>query len=401
MGITVEQWRARIGGQGRLIRSNTSAGKVTITTPSVECFIIVVVTILLLIGGVEPNPGPLSDDIARELKNLFETQKEELSEQWNNTVQSLVREVREMKSELDTARRDLAGVRGRMEWLESKLDYQENQSRRNNLVFYGLDEGRNESWEESENLVKEVIASMGVRVSEMDIDRAHRVGSRKGKRPIIVRFAFYKRKVEVLINAKKLQNTGYAVSEDFSAKVRARRDQLKGHMATARERGFRASIRFDKLIVDGRSYSLEELQGMHSEKADKTPSNVELATSSRTDRGMEPNHGNGSSAWGAVRQDNKSVHRDGEAADSNDSRSKSSSINIVHPTAVNLPDISSITETDSNNNAGHDADARRSQRASSRPSTVANSKATMPPSTVSSSKTTMTPKTGAYTGSTK
>ena len=66
--------------------------------------------------------------------------------------------------------------------LEDQPDYLENQSRRNNLKIFGIPEKENgfETWEETEQLVKEAIKDKLKITTQIQIERAHRVGQRGG-----------------------------------------------------------------------------------------------------------------------------------------------------------------------------------------------------------------------------
>ena len=83
---------------------------------------------------------------------------------------------------------------------EKKNEKLESQSRRDNLKFFGFDGERNETWEESENKVKNYISEgLGIDDSEIRIERAHRLaGSKSVPKPIIVKFSFFKDKERVL-----------------------------------------------------------------------------------------------------------------------------------------------------------------------------------------------------------
>ena len=59
---------------------------------------------------------------------------------------------------------------------EKKNEKLESQSRRDNLKFFGFEGERNETWEESENKVKNYISEgLGIDDSEIRIERAHRL----------------------------------------------------------------------------------------------------------------------------------------------------------------------------------------------------------------------------------
>ena len=77
--------------------------------------------------------------------------------------------------------------------MENKADYLENQSRRNNLIFEGIEESPRESWADTEGKVRNLISEkLKQDVGAMQIERAHRSGKpdhkTDGKRPIVVRF---------------------------------------------------------------------------------------------------------------------------------------------------------------------------------------------------------------------
>ena len=95
--------------------------------------------------------------------------------------------------------------------LEEKVSYLEGQSKRNNLLFHGVPEQKDEKWEECEVAVRKILEEklgMEEASSESDIatERAHRVGKfTKDKiRPIVVKFANYKHRSLVFKNKSKL-----------------------------------------------------------------------------------------------------------------------------------------------------------------------------------------------------
>ena len=94
----------------------------------------------------------------------------------------------------------------------------EDQSRRDNLIFYGIPESVDgkETWEESENLVRNVMKdTLKVESADMEgnlgieIERAHRLPRSHGRhgqqvttenqpRPIIVKFSRWKHRQKIL-----------------------------------------------------------------------------------------------------------------------------------------------------------------------------------------------------------
>lgn len=79
-----------------------------------------------------------------------------------------------------------------------KLDYPENQSCRNDLVFREVEEGKIENWDEWRIKLTEVIAKeTGVKLEENDIERPTERG--KAPRPIVA-FAHYGKRTSGTLN---------------------------------------------------------------------------------------------------------------------------------------------------------------------------------------------------------
>ena len=164
-----------------------------------------------------------------------------------------------------------------VEELKQKVDQLENQNRRNNLIMHGVAEKERETWSDTEDLVRENLRRvMGLSLADGDIERAHRLGrSGSGRRPIIIKFLSFKTKSLILGSGHLLRGTGVGISEDFSARVRGIRRQLIPIMKQAKADGRRASIRYDKLIIDGKEYRGHQVNGdevYHDQSRKRRPS---------------------------------------------------------------------------------------------------------------------------------
>ena len=165
-----------------------------------------------------------------------------------------------------------------MAGMSQKLDQLENQSRRENLVFHGLKDKTNESWEESESNVRKYISEdLGLDDSRISIERAHRLNTKSSPRPVIVKFSLFKDKDRVLKayrekRANEQENNSQAsgqdadtrsepkvrVAEDFSTRVRRIRRCLHPFLKNYLKENQDAYIKFDKLVVDGTVYTYDE-----------------------------------------------------------------------------------------------------------------------------------------------
>lgn len=92
---------------------------------------------------------------------------------------------------------DLTQLQERVDGIESKLDYLENQSWRSNIRIDGVTESPGETW--TERVCTEIFAnSLGL--TSLSIERAHRTGPKVHGKPrgIIVKFLSFKDRKSVL-----------------------------------------------------------------------------------------------------------------------------------------------------------------------------------------------------------
>ena len=95
----------------------------------------------------------------------------------------------------------LVTLEGRLVIAEGKVEKQEAQSRRDNMIFYNVPQENKETWETSETKVRKFINDeLGMNEKEIMMERAHRLPSRRKveRQPIIVKFSHYKDREAVL-----------------------------------------------------------------------------------------------------------------------------------------------------------------------------------------------------------
>ena len=81
-------------------------------------------------------------------------------------------------------------------------------------------ENPKETWEECERKLQEVISNHLEIEHDVEIERCHRMGKRKGNRPrtIVCNFLRFKEKQKILQTAKKLNDTEYMYLKTFPMK---------------------------------------------------------------------------------------------------------------------------------------------------------------------------------------
>ena len=180
--------------------------------------------------------------------------------------------------DINDLKRDVKGVRNDVDDIKMQPLYQEHYSRRENLMFIGLEEnysmqgdGENgaTSNQNTEN-TKEVIYNFMEKElhienarSRFEFQHIHRVGKPKGRksRPIITRFVRYSDREEVLYQVRKtLKNKTYSVFEDNPKEPYEQRKSQFKKLQNAKKRGDTAyfSRKYpDELFINGKYIPLD------------------------------------------------------------------------------------------------------------------------------------------------
>ena len=105
-------------------------------------------------------------------------------------------------------------ISNEIEVLKNSLDRQQQYSRRNCVLIYGIPEQKGEDMDEQ--ALKIIREELGETVEKSDLDRAHRIGAFKEDksrfRSIIVKFSRYNVREKVFKNKKKLKGIGYSIT---------------------------------------------------------------------------------------------------------------------------------------------------------------------------------------------
>ena len=173
----------------------------------------------------------------------------------NKWFEEAKRDLEEMRAK-DPIEEDIKLIEQKHQQLEEKISGLEDRSRKNNLRFSGFTEKVEgaETWEESENLIREFIErNLEMKSKDITIERAHRTGFKINgkKRAIIVKFLNYKDKDAVLnqYRQKQLWKDNIYVNEDYSERTADLRKQLFEQAKEIRQSGKSAKVVYKKLVV--------------------------------------------------------------------------------------------------------------------------------------------------------
>ena len=197
------------------------------------------------------------------------------------SVKSLKEQNTKLAKQVTDLQTTVAYLESRTQEAESKNEKLEAQSRRDNLRFYGFEDKRGETWEESENVIRSYISNdLNINDSNIQIERAHRIPSKSTPRPVIVKFSFYKDRERILKayrekrkqeneqrQAQATNNDNQSddgeetrkirVSEDFPQRVIKARSDLYPFLRSCIDSEMDAFLRYDQLIVDGQAYTYD------------------------------------------------------------------------------------------------------------------------------------------------
>lgn len=203
-------------------------------------------------------------DIKDELRRCKETN---LSSTYCSATE-FTAERKQTDEVIKSLKKENAELRNEVKELKHKMIHMESQSRRENLLFDGVDEAENETWEESERKVFEILSKMEIAGHDnIKFERVHRVGEKSTTKPrtIIAKFSYFKDRENVWQHRFNLKKSKIWVSEDFPYEILKARQILY----PALREGLRlkkdpksgiksVSLRIDKLYVNKKQFTAND-----------------------------------------------------------------------------------------------------------------------------------------------
>ena len=157
------------------------------------------------------------------------TDMNEMKESYNN-LKTEVQNMKEVMSELTEENNNL---RTQLQDLARKTDDLECRSKRNNLIFYGIPRADNETSQDCEGIVRDLITDKLELAEDTEFDRVHRL-SGKPNSPVVARCSFNKHKELIVKERSKLKGSSIFIAEDFFPRIREIRKALTPQLKTAR-----------------------------------------------------------------------------------------------------------------------------------------------------------------------
>lgn len=186
---------------------------------------------------------------------LITTKLEEILSTMNRRFDDLNAQT---KRDMDIIRGEVKIVKDDFKKFSQRNDWEK---RSKNLVFFGFRSNNyKESIDELINLGKEI----NIDIRRYDIERVIIMGPQPGNRVIKICFTSSIMRNDIFNGRWNLASSedwkGIRIKEDLSPEVRKIRDKLFKHLQHFKQLGCRVSYRYDKLLIDGKLATLEDLE---------------------------------------------------------------------------------------------------------------------------------------------
>lgn len=199
-------------------------------------------------------------------------------------VEPYIVEIRNMKMEMtelqNKQQEQSEVVKYEMDKLKEDLVKLECYSRKDNLKFFGIRESAYENRFDCKRAILGLLQHSNINLHPKALESVHRLGPKQenNPRPIIVKFFHATEKELVFSKRQHIWNqTGIRLEEDFAPKVEANRKVLKPILIAASKSvdkagkyEYSASLRLDKLNVNGKVYTVNNLEKLPQKLAPNT-----------------------------------------------------------------------------------------------------------------------------------
>ena len=185
----------------------------------------------------------------------------------HSKVENNAAKLETLDSNLQRAKADLNVQKARNNDLEqnvkSLLEKQlalETYIRRENLLFHGVPVAPDEKCSDLiRQILKQKMKLPAEKVNTIKFQRCHRNGGKGSTPPIICRFALYLDREYVWNKRFNLKGSGIFLTEHFAPEIEERRRPLYPIFKEAKKNKMKASMKYDKVVIDGTSYDCSNL----------------------------------------------------------------------------------------------------------------------------------------------
>lgn len=185
---------------------------------------------------------------------------EELLKQISSRLNDMDAKLGQIVTDMNTIKLENIQLKEKVEKQDKRIEILEKEARKKNLVLKGVMDEEDEGQRELLEKITVVMNNVGVEwEKERDLEDYTRLGKYRedGTRPILVKLNKYNKKIEILKQAKNLKNTEIWINEDYTKEVQEERRKLVPIMKEARRKGQKATLRYNKLIINNELYEID------------------------------------------------------------------------------------------------------------------------------------------------
>lgn len=211
----------------------------------------------------------MSDTMEDMMKEIIEklNKMDKKMDNYQEQIRKITNENTELKNKV-TQMEQKIGIQ------DKRIQQLEKESKRKNLVVYGIEETENETCEIRNNKIKQILDKIKVKINmEVDIIQIRRIGKKETdnnrNRPLWLELSREDKKIEIIRAAKNLKGTKIWISEDLPKAIQDKRKALIPYLKSAREKGCRASIIYDKLRVEWSIIEKKKQKQMQTRKKEE------------------------------------------------------------------------------------------------------------------------------------
>lgn len=189
---------------------------------------------------------------ADEIKQMFIFITEKLK--------AIEEKMEENATEMAMLRKEKEEMKRTINMQEERICSLEIELKKRNIVIQGIKDNKEEKQGEIKEKFKKVMVKMDVDINlETEIEEINRIGLYKEgrNRPIIIRLKEYNKKLEIYSQTKKLKGTEIWINNDYTNKTQKERKELIPYLKEARQKGAKAFLKHNKLIINGTEYGIE------------------------------------------------------------------------------------------------------------------------------------------------
>lgn len=172
----------------------------------------------------------------------------------------------------------VVGIQRKLQETNDRCLHFERVIRKNNVMIFGLNTNPDDGFLQktldtlNQYLETDILAS--------DINNIRRIGKGQ-KQPVILEFISYLKKVSLFKNVGNLKGTGIGIAHDLCKEDREKNKILVKYLRKARSESSKANIKGDKLYIEGKPYTADELQNAEGEFiSESEDGNSELSAAS-------------------------------------------------------------------------------------------------------------------------